>query len=56
MFNSRGFPVDDTGTATAGEGIYVTDGGQVHGVTVSITGLTRTWRADNAIPDVWTRH
>ena len=56
MFNSRGFPVDDAGTATAADAIYISDGGQVHGATVSITGLTRTWRADNAIADVWTRH
>ena len=56
MFNSRGFPVDDAGTATTADAIYISDGGQVHGATVSITGLTRTWRADNGIPDVWTRH
>jgi prepilin-type N-terminal cleavage/methylation domain-containing protein len=56
MFNSRGFPVDNAGTATAADAVYITDGAQIQGATVSITGLTRTFRADNYVPDVWTRH
>jgi prepilin-type N-terminal cleavage/methylation domain-containing protein len=55
MFNSRGFPVDNSGGATP-RAIYVTDGIQVHGVTVSITGLTAVWRADNSTADNWIRH
>jgi prepilin-type N-terminal cleavage/methylation domain-containing protein len=46
VFNSRGIPVDSTGTPTANDAIYVTDGESVYGVTVSAPGLLRTWRSD----------
>ncbi len=46
VFNSRGIPVDSTGTPTANDAIYITDGVSVYGVTVSATGLLRTWRSD----------
>ena len=57
FFNSRGFPVNDAGTATTDDAIYVTNGGAVHGVTVSITGLTRIWRHAKATtdPESWFR-
>jgi prepilin-type N-terminal cleavage/methylation domain-containing protein len=55
MFNSRGFPVDDDGAATGQNAIYITDEGQTHGVTVSITGLTRIWRGDTSASDYWIR-
>jgi hypothetical protein len=46
MFNSRGIPVDPTGTPTPDDALYVTDGNSVTGVTVVATGLTRVWRSD----------
>jgi type II secretory pathway pseudopilin PulG len=45
-FNSRGIPVDSTNTPTGDDAIYLTDGNTVSGVTVSITGVTKIWRAD----------
>jgi len=46
VFNSRGIPIDSTGTPTANDAIYITDGNSVYAVTVSATGLIRTWRTD----------
>ncbi|MDE3156005.1 MAG: hypothetical protein KGN76_12930 [Acidobacteriota bacterium] len=43
VFNSRGVPIDDTGTPTGVDAIYLTDGTAVYGTTVSATGLTRFW-------------
>ncbi len=45
VFNSRGIPVDSTGTPTPNDALYITDGGLVYGVTVSATGLIQTWRS-----------
>jgi len=45
VFNSRGIPVDSTGTPTANDVLYITDGSSVYGVTVSATGLIQTWRS-----------
>ncbi len=45
VFNSRGIPVDSTGTPTSNDALYITDGGVVYGVTVSATGLIQTWRS-----------
>jgi Tfp pilus assembly protein FimT len=46
IFNSRGIPVDSTGTPTANDALYVTDGSSVYAATVSATGVIRTWRTD----------
>jgi len=46
IFNSRGTPVDNTGTATGNYALYVTDLSSIYGVTVSATGVVRTWRTD----------
>ena len=46
MFNSRGIPVDSTGTPTPDDALYVTDGNSVTGVTLVATGLTKVWRSD----------
>lgn len=43
IFNSRGIPVDATGVPTGGNGLYVTDGVGVYGVTVTATPLVRLW-------------
>lgn len=45
VFNSRGIPVDSTGTPTAKDAIYITDGTSVYGLTVSPTGLIQEWRS-----------
>jgi prepilin-type N-terminal cleavage/methylation domain-containing protein len=54
MFNSRGFPVDNNGTATGENAIYINNIDAIHGVTVSVTGLARVWRHDRA--DVLVAH
>jgi prepilin-type N-terminal cleavage/methylation domain-containing protein len=46
LFNSRGIPVDSGGTQTSLGNVDITDGGSVYGVTVFVTGLIQTWRAD----------
>lgn len=51
VFNSRGYPVDNSGVITANYAIYIADGAStgsvpVEGVSVSMTGLTNIWRHD----------
>lgn len=55
LFNSRGVPIDTTGTPTGADGLYVTDGAAVYGVTLSATGLTQLWRAQVAATPTWVR-
>ena len=55
MFNSRGIPVDSTGTPTPDDALYVTDGNSVTGVTVVATGLTKVWRSD-ASGTIWNQY
>lgn len=43
LFNSRGVPVDSTGTPIPGNAVYLTDGSVVYGVSVSLGGLTQLW-------------
>ena len=52
VFNSRGVPVDSTGTATSNDALYATDGNSVYGVTVLATGLIQTWRTDPSM-SIW---
>lgn len=47
VFNSRGIPVDSSGAPTPLDAIYVTDGGSVYAVTVTVTGLIQVWRSDS---------
>jgi type II secretory pathway pseudopilin PulG len=42
VFNSRGFPVDNTGSPTAGS-FYITDGVRTGAVTLNAMGLVHTW-------------
>ena len=43
-FNSRGIPVDPATLAPSGnEAVYITDGSQVYGVTISATGMSQVW-------------
>jgi hypothetical protein len=51
-FNSRGVPVDATGSPDPGGAFYLTDGSVAYGVTVSAGGMIRLWRA-NAGSNSW---
>lgn len=52
LFNSRGIPVDSSGTPpnvgapTGNDALYVTDGTAVYGLTLSATGLSRLYRTN----------
>jgi L-lactate permease len=55
VFNSRGIPVDNTGTPTNNDALYITDGTKVGAVTLSAAGLVTVWGAP-LIPDpAWAR-
>jgi type II secretory pathway pseudopilin PulG len=43
VFNSRGIPIDNAGTPTGNNGLYVTDGLGVYGTTLTATPLVRLW-------------
>jgi prepilin-type N-terminal cleavage/methylation domain-containing protein len=43
IFNSRGIPVDSTGSVTGNSALYITDGTGIYGVTLSATPLVRLW-------------
>lgn len=46
VFNSRGIPIDSTQAPTTEDALYVTDGKSlVFGITVSATGVIRTWQS-----------
>jgi hypothetical protein len=44
VFNSRGLPIDNTGGPTGDGAFYIRDTTEVFSVTVSATGMLRTWR------------
>jgi prepilin-type N-terminal cleavage/methylation domain-containing protein len=45
IFNSRGVPIDSTAAGNPiVDALYLTDGTAVYGVTISATGMVRTWR------------
>ena len=54
FFNSRGVPVDSTGSSVGSGALYITDPSSVHGVTVRATGVIQTWRTDVATAN-WKR-
>ena len=43
MFNSRGIPIDKSGSPIGGNAFYVTDGTGVRAITVTATPLIRNW-------------
>jgi prepilin-type N-terminal cleavage/methylation domain-containing protein len=43
VFNSRGIPVDGTGSPTGNNAFYITDGSGTYAVTLSATPLIRLW-------------
>jgi len=54
VFNSRGIPIDSTGSPFGDDAIYVTDGSAVYGITVAATGFIRTWRTNSTSTPSWT--
>jgi prepilin-type N-terminal cleavage/methylation domain-containing protein len=42
-FNSRGVPIDATGTPTLQDAVYLTNGSVVYAVSISLAGLTQLW-------------
>jgi prepilin-type N-terminal cleavage/methylation domain-containing protein len=57
MFNSRGLPIDSTGSLPPEiYAVYVTDGTAVFGVTISSTGMVRTWRTAPVATPTWVLH
>ncbi len=55
-FNSRGVPVDNSGSPIATNAFYITDGTSVYAVTVSITGMVQDWSTDvNSTGSNWMR-
>ena len=54
IFNSRGIPVDTTGSPTSADAVYVTDGSSsVYGITLAATGFVRTWQTSNRSTPTW---
>ena len=54
IFNSRGLPIDSAGLTPAEvPALYLTDGTAVYGVTVSKTGMVRSWRTPPTATPVW---
>jgi prepilin-type N-terminal cleavage/methylation domain-containing protein len=53
VFNSRGIPVDVTGTPTNADAVYVSDGTVVGAVTVSTTGLITVWTTPSTSTPTW---
>jgi prepilin-type N-terminal cleavage/methylation domain-containing protein len=57
MFNSRGLPIDSTGSLPPEVyALYMTDGTAVFAVTVSSTGMVRNWRTQPTATPSWTLH
>jgi prepilin-type N-terminal cleavage/methylation domain-containing protein len=44
IFNSRGVPIDSSGSSTNNGAVYITDGTAVYSVTVAATGMIRLWK------------
>jgi hypothetical protein len=55
IFNSRGIPIDGTAAPSPlVDGVYVTDGTAVYAITVSATGMVRTWKTPPTATPTWT--
>jgi prepilin-type N-terminal cleavage/methylation domain-containing protein len=52
VFNSRGFPVDSTGSLAA-RSLYITDGSMVYGVSVTSVGLMHVWSSSASGSGNW---
>lgn len=53
IFNSRGTPIDWTGAPNSLGTLYLTDGTAVYGITLSATGMVRTWRTYPSATPNW---
>jgi prepilin-type N-terminal cleavage/methylation domain-containing protein len=53
IFNSRGIPIDAAGNPVV-DAVYLTDNTAVYGVTISATGMVRTWRTAPTATPAWT--
>jgi len=54
IFNSRGIPIDSSATPQPlVDAMYITDGSAVYGVTVSATGMVRTWKTPPTYSPQW---
>ena len=54
VFNSRGIPIDETGSPTGNDAIYINDGTSVYGITAAATGFIRTWQSRYSSSPTWT--
>lgn len=54
VFNSRGIPIDSTGSPFGDDALYVTDSTSVYGITVAATGFIRTWQTPYTSTATWT--
>ena len=53
IFNSRGIPVDSTGSPTGSYAFYINDGTFCYGITIAATGFIRTWRTNYTSTPAW---
>ena len=53
IFNSRGIPIDSSGSPIGSYALYLTDGTAVYGATLSATGMTRLWRTPPTTTPSW---
>jgi prepilin-type N-terminal cleavage/methylation domain-containing protein len=53
-FNSRGIPVDSSGSPGIVSVLYVTDGSAVYAIAVSATGMIRSWKTPPVATPTWT--
>jgi prepilin-type N-terminal cleavage/methylation domain-containing protein len=53
IFNSRGTPIDSTGAPSSLGTLYLTDNTAVYGISVSATGMVRTWRTNPSATPNW---
>ena len=54
VFNSRGIPINNALAPTAADGLYITDGNSVLGVTVAPTGLIGLFTTPSQANPAWT--
>lgn len=55
VFNSRGIPVDSTGTPTAADSLYITDGSTTFAIVISASGQVRLWRSPATLTPIWSQ-
>lgn len=53
IFNSRGVPVDPSGNPGTVDTLYLTDATAVYGITVSATGMIRSWKTAPKVTPEW---